>query len=447
MSDKKPQEHLNKNGEWKLCEATVRACRYAATSTHRDVIEQPTSQSEQTDIEAQEQAPQPTSWLIAPETVDYTRKRIEALNGRLERAGSDERFEYTIEEETLVKDGEHHRVARLTLNTPTLKQNGWTFVARVDELHNENADSDFIVSSINNEQVEGNYKIENLKCDHCGQVRHRNKTYIIRNEEGEYKQIGSACLKPFLGLSPQFWAQDPEYLEKSLCKQGAPLIGTHTRVLKTAEVIALALAVSGGGEKYAGANANNPTKYAVTHQLFGKLRHGEEVDPEPYQKQAEEIIATTKFEGGTDYENNMRKLMNQEYVHSRHIGFIISSIPAYLKQTRGEKIREAKPVYKGYLGEEGEKFKNVQARILLKRDLGRDYSHSYYGVDQTLFTAVTDDGKLVKWITSSTDEQMLQANEGNTVNLDRFTVKGHSEYGGNDQTVVNRVKLTITGEK
>lgn len=445
MSDKKPQEHLNKKGKWVRCEAKVRTCRYAATSTHRDIVENPPHQSEQIDTTTPEQAPEPTSWLIAPETIDYTRKRIEALNGRLQRAGSDERFEYTIEEETLVKNGEHHRVARLTLNTPTLKQNGWTFVARVDELTNDNADSDFIISSINNEKVEDKYKIDTLKCDHCGQVRHRNKTYIIRNEEGEYKQIGSACLKPFLGLSPQFWAQDPEFLEKSVCKQGAPLTSNHTRILKTSGLIALALAVSGGGEKYAGVNAANPTKYAVTHQLFGKLLRSEEVDPEPYQKLAEEIIATTKFDDD-NYGDNMRKLMKQEYVNARHIGYVISSIPAYLKQTRGEKIRAPKPVYKGYLGEKGEKFKNVQARILLKRDLGVDYSHSYYGVEKTLFTAVTNDGKLVKWVTSSRNEQMLQADEGNTVIFDRFTVTGHAEYAGDDQTVVTNVKLTITGE-
>lgn len=37
------------------------------------------------------------------------------------------------------------------------------------------------------------------KCDHCQADRRRSETYIVRNDAGEYKQVGSSCLADFVG--------------------------------------------------------------------------------------------------------------------------------------------------------------------------------------------------------------------------------------------------------
>lgn len=51
-------------------------------------------------------------------------------------------------------------------------------------------------------------------CDHCHQLRRRNFTYVVRNvETGELKQVGSSCLKDFLGHnSPETVAKWAETL-------------------------------------------------------------------------------------------------------------------------------------------------------------------------------------------------------------------------------------------
>jgi hypothetical protein len=43
------------------------------------------------------------------------------------------------------------------------------------------------------------YRNTDLVCDHCGYVRQRKETYVVQHESGETKQVGSGCLKDFLG--------------------------------------------------------------------------------------------------------------------------------------------------------------------------------------------------------------------------------------------------------
>ena len=40
-------------------------------------------------------------------------------------------------------------------------------------------------------------------CDHCGTNRRRNKSFLIQNNDGEWKRVGGACVKQFLGVNPE----------------------------------------------------------------------------------------------------------------------------------------------------------------------------------------------------------------------------------------------------
>jgi hypothetical protein len=40
-------------------------------------------------------------------------------------------------------------------------------------------------------------------CDHCHTKRRRNKSFLIQNKEGEWKRVGGACVKKFLGVNPE----------------------------------------------------------------------------------------------------------------------------------------------------------------------------------------------------------------------------------------------------
>jgi hypothetical protein len=47
------------------------------------------------------------------------------------------------------------------------------------------------------------FDAKDTTCDHCGTKRYRNKSFLIQNNEGEWKRVGGACVKKFLGVSPE----------------------------------------------------------------------------------------------------------------------------------------------------------------------------------------------------------------------------------------------------
>jgi len=39
-------------------------------------------------------------------------------------------------------------------------------------------------------------------CDYCHQERYRGKNFIVKQENGQYKRLGSSCVKKYLGVDP-----------------------------------------------------------------------------------------------------------------------------------------------------------------------------------------------------------------------------------------------------
>ena len=75
------------------------------------------------------------------------------------------------------------------------KVKGWTFVARI--MHSEGGN--IISSAPGMEPPPAEYRTAEPHCDHCRVNRRRNDTFVLRDEKGEYKQIGRNCLADFLG--------------------------------------------------------------------------------------------------------------------------------------------------------------------------------------------------------------------------------------------------------
>ena len=447
------KQHKNKHGVWATCSATKRACRYGGDDSHRiapttapqQSTETVTSTDEATTTDDYSYDDNVVRWTVNPQDLEIVKKRIDALNARLEKAGADERFEYEVEIDYKQdpESGLMYETAVVTLNRPTLKQNGWTFVSRVDEIFNEDGENSFIVSSLSGESVTGNYDLKELKCDHCGQKRHRAKTYILRDENGQFKQVGSNCMQPFLGLTPSFWSLDPDYVHQNINRNASPTFSRQHAIYKTENLVALGLALSKGGQAYAGRNSEGlSTKEKVMDYLFNPKTRKETVDETAYLEQARTILAKTDFSGDTDYAANMRNLVKHENASPRHWGYVLSSIPVYMKQTSAYEQREKREPYKGFVGEVNEKVRDIPARII-KKHVFESNGYSYYNptIQKTLLVMETQDKKLVKWVTSSLSDAVNESEEGDFINIQRAQVKGHGEFNGDDQTVVTNAKI------
>ena len=92
------------------------------------------------------------------------------------------------------------------------KLNGWKFVARLETIKGE---KDNLVFVAPNENIPTKYRETGSQCEHCNSNRYRKYTFVLQHENGEYKQVGSSCLKDFLGHSnPQNYAKYLEWMEE-----------------------------------------------------------------------------------------------------------------------------------------------------------------------------------------------------------------------------------------
>jgi hypothetical protein len=375
--------------------------------------------------------------------LEIAEKRIEAANRKLERAGLDQRFTYTTEEYVeLDKDGHAFNMVAMTISHPALSVSGWNFVAAVDKTD----DGSTITRTLPSQELNG-YRPEQFQCDHCGSNRRRNSTYLLRNEEGEYKQVGSNCLQSFLGVKPAgLWMldYDPE-ANGDYIRKGGYSWGSSDSAIPTTELVAAALAVSEGGEKYVSNKVASEwgitsTVADVKDYFFSRSakKRWENVDHHEYVQEAQKIMSATTFDGDDDYNTNMRTLISQEYTSVKHMGYVASVIAAHKRQTGAlERAAEkaAKPKAVGYLGQPKEKINNVKLKVT-KKVVSSGYFNGYERTS-TLLIMEDDLGRQVKWSASGYKD----FEEGSEITISSATVKDTDIYNGNEQTVITRARV------
>jgi hypothetical protein len=81
------------------------------------------------------------------------------------------------------------------LNTPQLVSGDWKFVGVLDHSLDPNIGN--LVRSLTSDQVPVEFR-HGYRCNHCSVNRFRKQTFLLRETtSGEYKQVGSSCLKDF----------------------------------------------------------------------------------------------------------------------------------------------------------------------------------------------------------------------------------------------------------
>ncbi len=132
---------------------------------------------------------------VRPEALEQLQRRIEALGRRARRIG--------VEPVRLIDTGERdadgHAFVVLRGRAPVLA--GWTLAAIVD--HRDGGATVRPAGEQGELLTPGAFAI--AICDHCGLRRRRARTYVVVHaESAEVRQVGSGCLRDFLG------GHDPE---------------------------------------------------------------------------------------------------------------------------------------------------------------------------------------------------------------------------------------------
>jgi hypothetical protein len=402
------------------------------------------------DITTIEQDERPAGVRLTPAEYEATQAKIGVINDRAAKRGFTGRLTVTAERVEETKKDELGFdvttvwfVAKIGGEAPAY--NGWTFLARIDAV----GDTFTIAPAPGAADHIDRSLVRPGECDHCGTARFRKNTYLVVNEAGEIHNVGSTCIKDFLGWSGSFaFISEEEATEQFERGFGG---GEVTYSFETVVAVAYA-SVRVWGWVPASLDWKGPTKFRVSTILSGrlpKLPKSNETDPEYLQAAAyadeageqakviRDFILSDEFSGTSTYVENLKALAQANEVSYRQIGLVASAPNAYTRfletaadrqarQARWDAEKAAKKVSE-YIGSEGDKVE-VKGTISAIRYIEGDYGTT------TLYTILTTDGNLVKWFAS---REALGEKEGVEVHI-VGTVKKHDDYEGVKSTVLTR---------
>lgn len=302
---------------------------------------------------------------------------------------------------------------------------GWKLIGVIEH------DSLGIVKTVPGEEIPEFY-YDRTVCDHCGVNRFRNKTIIVKNEDGEYKQVGTTCVESYLGINPNTLLFFMEIGQKDFDEFGGVGRNPINYHLVDFTQVAIAIIKEYGwvsrGQVYNNggyATADTIMDYYNPYSKSGeKIRKTITITPEIVQEAADALKWVKEYEGKGDYVFNVKRIVDAGYVPEKGVGIAASIYPFYLKNTIAKKTEKVS----NWQGEVGKK---IKAEVVF---VGETSFEGYYGVNYVKrFVDAT--GNIYVWFTTSRNG--FQVDETYTIT---GTVKKHDEFNGKKQTILNRVK-------
>lgn len=250
-------------------------------------------------------------------------------------------FTFSHEEREL-SDGLKHRVYSVMLTAEVPKIAGWTFMARLDHSN----DTGTIVRMVPNVgELPTTYRdAKATTCDHCGHKRYRRDTFVVRNDEtGEFKQVGSTCLKDFFGHDPYKIAKLAELLGYAYeCGRAANewgVEGLNPRDYRWISVeefaFATARAVMKHGWVSGKAAYENPNLISTREQAWDVYGYDFKHDPATTEEIAlaeralEWAASLRNKSNASDYEHNIMVIAEATMMEPRSAGLCASIVGVF----------------------------------------------------------------------------------------------------------------------
>jgi hypothetical protein len=376
---------------------------------------------------------------VAPEDVDVILAKLEKFTKRAEKLGVPP-LTLEVSAPKVVKksvnlpgygkvDEEEVVTVDVTLTGESPKLSGWALAARLDWIEDA-----AVLMKVPKVELTKDWTTAKNLCEHCGTIRKRTETFVVKNDAGEEKQVGSDCLMDFLGPNAAaiFGFYTDLIGESESWGEGG---GSRYLILKPVlEAVAASIRKDGWVSRTKVYESGGTSTADAALMLLSDLRKGakkaKDVFVDADEKLADAATAWARQElvgsAKSDYEKNLVAVLKNDYLHPKHVGIAASVIPAY-KRHLGmieEKKNEAVSEYVGEIKKRTE-FKGLTA-VMMKE------FPSMYGVT-TMIKFKDAAGNVLVWFASGEKDMEI----GKTYDL-KATVKAHEEYAGVKQTVLTR---------
>lgn len=327
----------------------------------------------------------------------------------------------------------------VAINAPVVKIEGWSLLATLSV-----EPGGVMVSAVPG--VEADFSAYRdpataTECDHCGLRRQRTETFLVRHEDGSVKRVGRNCLRDFLGTDPNELVRWAQYVADVLAiadeESGWGAGSAGREWIETEEYLTHvcgALRTIGwvGASEYH--PTEQPTKTTALQNIldYGKKdRNGKEiffhVTDEDAERAREALAWAREIEPRSEFDQNMLVAVGGEIIPRKGLG-ILAYVPVAYARFQEREIQRAERAKSDaaseWVGQEKERL-----TLTLTVTAIHEYA-GHYGT--TFITTLRDEaGNVFKWFGS------YELERGATV-TGKWTVKGHEEYKGTKQTVINR---------
>ncbi len=304
------------------------------------------------------------------------------------------------------------------------------------------------------------------QCDHCNKNRDRNDTYLVVKppvlgrwrdsnlqdddyERPTYKQVGSSCIKDFLGHDPSIIAS---YLSSvdDLTFSDDEISGWNRNAIKfyaVDDVLLFAARIVTKIGYTSKAKAEEEDRISTGETLRDWLSASPKMEREfaerfPFDADAVKLVNATVTEilnatGGSEWVTDIKALYAAKHIQWRHIGILGSAVILGLR-TQERKVTEklGGRDESHFIGEVGQRLNFTDVTILFKRLIEGDYGTSFLlrmSVNESddLFwyaswsekTAALEVGDVINLVGTVKRHELDKRTERETTVLTRCTIK------------------------
>lgn len=318
------------------------------------------------------------------------------------------------------------KIMEVFVACPEPKLADWEFVARIDHAH----DVGNIVRTTGLRELPEMFRERGPVCDHCGHKRMRRDTFVVFHEDQGFKQVGSSCLKDFLGHGDadriaklaELLANIHGFMRGSYeWDDSFGLVNRNTILTETYLAHAAQRILSYGfiSKKQAYDTGREST---ADHALTSYYQHSvismEARDLAQAALAWAENLDETEEQPLNDYLHNAWVIANAPVIEPRSTGIAASIVGVYYRN------QQPKALPSVHIGQVGDKLE-IDVEVLDTRVISNG---------STLVTMRDRAGNTLKWFaTGKAPSRGVQARI-------RATVKAHNTFKGRNETILTRCK-------
>jgi hypothetical protein len=316
---------------------------------------------------------------------------------------------------------------------------GWTFVASIDKM----PEVGNLVRVVPGQALPERYRTEEPHCDQCKANRARINHYVVRSEAGEFRMVGSSCIKDFLGhTSPDniaLLATFSASLDGAMSEAADGGGSAGPDYLDLARFLSYVAAsvtqdgwLSAGRAREEGRSATKDRALTGMFHTRKECRTGCLHPTEADQDLAARALAwAAEIEVKSDFDHNLHTLAQAEVLPYKGAGIAAAMIFCYKRSVEQTILREnrakqfANSVHVGEIG----KRQDFTVTVANEHEIAGDYGTT------SIYKMIDDKGNCLTWFSSSRTLELGKAY------VLKGTVKAHDDYKGTKQTVITRCKI------